>query len=358
MLERREVAKIDISGMHVAYENWAQQAESALALRVNLPKVGKVDRLFFAGMGGSAMPGEIVSDWLGLTSEIPITVRKDHHLPKFVRRGSLILAISHSGDTEETLSIVAEAIRTKVDLAAISSGGLLEKVCERKGVPHTKVGKVLVPRVSLPYLLYPCIKILRESGAIDVPWSEVSNSVRIIEQLSKKLSVDTPLAENPAKKLAARIYQGTPVIHSSPLNRSAALRFSASLNENAKMHSIFNNLPELVHNELEGWANGADTKEIPVLLRYKDEPPEIRSRFEALSEALSALGLEIQEIWGTGSDSLSVIMSTIYALDYTSLYTAILRRVDPTPTTGIDSFKKRLKTKLDYLIQFTDILSG
>ena len=345
MLSIRDIQKIDVQKICLAYERWPTLARESYEEKNEQLDLKNIDHFVFAGMGGSSIPGEIISDWLIDVSDIPIHVIKGFHLPKHVGKNSLLLALSLSGDTEETLSIVDEAIRRGVTIGTLSSGGMLETISEKQGIPFTKVPKVLVPRVSFPFLLYPCARILHESNLLKNNWKEVLNSIIELEKTSRMIMSETSLDNNPAKKIALEIFKKIPLIYGSPLNRSVAIRFKDSLNENAKIHAVTDTLPELCHNEVMGFEEENRGMKHPILLRHHGESVETTIRFEILKNIIESNGYEVNEVWGNGNDRLSKIISTLYILDYVSIYVAVLRGVDPTPTHSIDQLKKDLVSK-------------
>ncbi len=342
MLTRRDVEAIDVSGLHRDYEEWPRHCEEALRLRVATPEVKEVKRVVYVGMGGSAASGDILRDWLTPVLKVPFIVSKDYGPPRFVGAGDLVLAVSCSGDTEETLNVVKEVFKRGCGVAAVSSDGLLEKFCGENDLAFTKVKKLAVPRSSLPYLFYPAVNILSKTGHLKEEAGQLKTSVGGVKSLHREIGVDTHMDKNEAKKLASKIFNGVPVLYASAVNLGVAVRFAASLNENAKMLAHTAVIPELCHNEVESWVKGIPGVFKPVFIRSSEEPRRISERFKVARELIEAAGLNVYEFWETGEDRLSRSMRSVYLLDYVTIYAAVLRRVNPIVTPNIEALKKRL----------------
>jgi glucose/mannose-6-phosphate isomerase len=352
MLSPSEVKRIDKSGLYKVYEDWPSHCKNAYKIKVNAPEASNVKNIVYAGMGGSATPGDILQDWLKDSIDIPIHVVKDYHLPKSAGKDTFVIAASCSGNTEETLSIVHESLKAGCKVAAISSGGLLEKMSLDNNIPHNRIVFTLLSRASFPYLFYVSAKILATCGFVSGSKDQIPSSIRVIEEISKRISIEASIEENPSKNIALWLHDSLPVIYGSNLNRAVAIRFKNVLNENAKMHAIADAMPELCHNEIVAWEGIKDTPLKPLLLRYEGEPIEVKERFEIFKGLIRDASLEILEAWSSGDDKLSKIVSLLYILDFASLYLAILRGFDPTPTKFIEKMKNRLKSRLNYINKY------
>ncbi|MCP8308835.1 MAG: bifunctional phosphoglucose/phosphomannose isomerase [archaeon] len=352
MLSSSEVKGIDKSGLYKIYEDWPIHCREAYKTEVNAPETSNVKKIIFAGMGGSATPGDILQDWLKDSIDIPFCVVKDYHLPKFAGKDTFVIAVSCSGNTEETLSIVHESLKAGCKVVTISSGGLLEEMSLKNNIPYNRIVFTLLSRASFPYIFYVSAKILEYCGFIKGLEDQISNSIRVVEDVSKHISIEAPIKENLSKKIAIWLYDSLPLIYGSNLNRAVAIRFKNVLNENSKMHAIVDVMPELCHNEIVAWEGIKDKPLKPLFLRYRKEPPEVKVRFEIFKELIRDAGFEILEAWSWGEDQLSKIISLLYILDFASLYLAVLRGFDPTPTVSIEKMKGRLKLRLDYIDKY------
>ncbi|MCL4435824.1 MAG: bifunctional phosphoglucose/phosphomannose isomerase [Thaumarchaeota archaeon] len=342
MLTQEEVEATDVSGLYKDYEEWPKHSEDALKLPVETPDAARTNQVIYAGMGGSAASGDLLKDWLTPIINLPFTVVKDYTLPRSAGKNTLVLAVSCSGDTEETLSAANQAYERGCRIAAISSGGRLEQFCRKKSIPFTKTKKLRVPRSSLPNLFYPAANILKEAGLVKTVADQIPASVSAIKQLYSEVRAANSNG-NPAKELAVKIADTLPIIYCFAVNEGAANRFRAALNENAKIQAHVAVIPELCHNEVEGWTKRTPRVCLPVYIRSKEELPENAARFEAVKEMIEAAGFKVHEVWESGDNSLSRIMRSVYLFDYTSIYTAVLRRTNPIGTPNIDAMKRRLR---------------
>ena len=342
MLSQEEVEAIDVSGLYKDYEEWPRHCEEAAKLPVETPDIAQINHIIYVGMGGSAASGDLLRDWLTPVINLPFTIVKDYNLPSSAGKNTLVIAVSCSGDTEETLSAANQAYERGCRIAAVSSGGRLEQFCRKNSIPFTKTKKLRVPRSSLPNLFYPAANILKETGLLKTVANQIPISVSTVKQLYSKVRADNSTG-NPAKELAAKMADTLPMIYCSALNEGATNRFRASLNENAKIQAHVAEIPELCHNEVEGWTKRTPRVCLPVYVRSKEEIPENAARFEAVKEMIEAAGFKVHEVWESGNDSLSRIMRSVYLLDYTSIYAAVLRRTNPIGTPNIDAMKRRLR---------------
>ncbi|MBM3897253.1 MAG: SIS domain-containing protein [Thaumarchaeota archaeon] len=352
MLEEAEVAKVDKSGLYRIYEAWPEYAIEASNIRVNLPSCDKIENIILAGMGGSACPADMIKSWLSSQIEVPLAVVRDSRLPNFVSKNTLVIASSISGDTRETIMAAREAHGRKAILATMSAGGKLEQFSKKHSIPHTNVRKLQVPRASLLFVLFPTISLLSGLGIIRPPRYEIDEAKKTLSKIWGTISVNVPFERNPSKALADRLRGGIPAIFATDLLSAAAVRFKDCLNENSKIHAFSDSLPEIAHNEIEAWNNDWDDVLKPILLRQPVENENVRERFKAFEELFNARGITPSNVVAEGETVLSNILGMIYLLDYASIYLAVVKKVDPTPTPNIDA----LKTKLDARLSSIDML--
>jgi glucose/mannose-6-phosphate isomerase len=226
----------------------------------------------------------------------------------------------------------------------VSSGGTLLKFAKKLGVPYLRVPSGMPPRAALPYLFVPLIFALEKAGVVSDVSGELSETIRILCRVSKENAPDRPMKHNFAKTLAAEINGTVPAVYGFGFYRGVAQRFKQQFNENSKLPSKWEFFSELNHNEIVGWENAGtlETCFSTIFLRDKTEPDTIRSRIET-TKALLPSGSKILEVWSQGKCSLSKILSTVCIGDFTSIYLAVLRGVDPTPVKNINLLKKKIK---------------
>jgi len=339
--------EIDQSGMLSAVAEMPEMLLKAgeLSPQVPLPKIKKAKNILIAGMGGSAIAGDIVSGLLLGKAEIPIYVNRDYRVPAFVGSETLFFALSYSGETEETLSAVREAARAQARIVCVASGGKLNEMAESKSYPIYLIPSGYQPRAALPYLLIPVLKSLEELGIISGFQEELNKVVGLLQKLRGEYGVSKPLRGNPVKQLAKKLLGKIPLIFACRGSSEAAgLRLKTQLNENSKMTALFNLFPELNHNEIVNLSvlNRSEHNFSLIFLRDEGDHERTKKRMEITKSLIGVQLGGVNEIWSSGKSALERILSLIYFGDFLSGYLAILQGIDPTPVEVISRLKKEL----------------
>lgn len=339
-----EIRRIDKSSMLLysleASGHYGEAARLAEKISVNYPKP---DKIIVAGMGGSGIGGELVKDYARNQATVPIEVSKDYNLPAYANSRTLVVIVSYSGDTEETLSALLDAMEKRCMIYCISSGGILLKFAEKLKVPFLRVPAGMPPRAASPYLLVPQLVLLEKMQIISDASEGLSQAITVLEKVSRENAPEKIVESNLAKQLASGINGTVPVIYGFGIYRGVAQRWKQQFNENSKVPAKWEVFPELNHNEVVGWENAGSLAEClsTVFLRDKKEPPEVRSRIE-ITKSLMPKASKQFEVWAQGKSTLAKMLSTIVVGDFTSVYLAILRGVDPTPVQTINILKQKL----------------
>ena len=283
-------------------------------------------RIVVSGMGGSGISGDIASSLCNTNSSIQITSWKDYGLPQWVTKKDSVICISYSGNTEETLSAAQKAIELGCDVAAITTGGVLEKIITDYGGEVTKIEAGHQPRAALPLLLTP---LLEKIGINDLD-----------EQIKEIRSME--LDTDKAKQIAKKIYGKLPCIYSSGIMSCIAYRWRCQIEENAKQMAFHHTIPEMNHNEIVGW--NLPHKDLTVIaLRDNKESKEIQKRFETtIKLAWRKKHVNIVEITASGKHPLTRMMNLTILGDLVSIELAKLNGIDPTPVEIIENLKVEL----------------
>jgi len=357
-----EVKRVDKSGLLELCMQTPEYCRDAveLAKKVRIPsevnisseisiKYGKPQQIVVVGMGGSAIGGEILHDWLRDEFPIPIEVCKDYTLPAYANENTLVFAVSYSGNTEETLNAFVDAIRRKCMTITITSGGHLLSFSEKLGIPHVTIPSGLFPRVAIPYMFFPMPALLASMGILPNVEDDVQEVIRVLERLSEENSPQTPTERNPSKKLALELAETVPVVYGFRQYGAISRRLKTQLNENSKVLSKHDVFPELNHNEVVGWeAPEALTKKFSIILiRDRDEPPEIQHRIEATKALALHKAQKVLEIYAEGRRKLAKMFSVLQVGDFASIYLAILQGIDPAPVEIIDKIKMEMSKRLN-----------
>lgn len=303
----------------------------------------KPSNIIVVGMGGSAIGGEIFKDWAKDKIEIPIEVVRDYSLPNYSSKKTLVLILSYSGETEESLNAFLHSLKKGCMTFCISSGGNLIKYSKNTATPCLCIPKGMPPRVALPYLLTPLLIAIEKSELIQGIKNELTETKKVLEKISKDNSSEIPTDANYCKKLALDLNNTTPAVYGFGIFSSVARRYKQQFNENSKIPSKWEVFSELNHNEIVGWEQKSKFLRhySAIFLRDEKESPQIKSRIEFTKNLLSTT-MKTFEIWSQGSSDLAKILSTICIGDFISVYHAIQNKIDPTPVKSINQLKEKL----------------
>jgi glucose/mannose-6-phosphate isomerase len=299
-----------------------------------------------AGMGGSGISGQLLADWALDRLDVPVSVVNDYHLPAFAGNRTLVFIESYSGNTEETLSCFEEAMVRGCPTVAIASGGELAARARSRGVPLVEIPDDLpVPRAATAYLFVPLLVGLEGVGMVYAT-DELKEAQRVLSTMRSEMAPEVPAANNPAKQLALSLEGTVPVIYGQGVLKAAARRWRTQLNENPKMLARDDVFPECNHNDTPAWGESGNTGMFSVvLLRDAEESQEVVDRVELTREIAFSRAKVVAEVRARGESSLARLMSAMYVGDYTSLYLAFLRGMDPAPVEMIEDLKRALRDR-------------
>lgn len=300
-----------------------------------------ISSIVWAGVGGSALPMVVVQSWPKLT--LPFEVVRDYQLPPYVNEHTLFIASSYSGNTEETLSALAEAESRGSQIAVVAAGGKLADIAREKGYPLFLIPGGIQPRMATFYFVSAFLAIIEP---LHVTASDVSELTSIGEWLKTELQTflpTVPTADNPAKQLALKLIGKTTIVYAGPLLFPAANKLKICMNENAKNTAWANQYPEFNHNEFIGWSSHPVDKPFAVVeIRSNLEHPRIQQRFEVSERLLSGMRPAPIVIVPKGETLLQQLAYSFALADFVSIYAGILNGVNPTPVELVEKLKKEL----------------
>ena len=320
---------IDSFNMLKVIEEFPHQCKTALELPKGMSVSGNVNKIVVAGMGGSAISGDLLKIYMH-NSNIPVFVVRDYKVPNFVDENTLFFAVSYSGNTEETISAFESAVKKKAKVIAVTSGGSLGQIAKKV----IKIPSGLQPRAALGYLFFPVLGVLVNSNIVDVKNSDITEMLDI---LSKAQDFKT-VGERIAKKIAQR----TPIIYASELLSAVAYRWKTQFNENSKSAAFHHAFSEMNHNEIAGYQTMDRGDYVAIFIRDKEDNERIKKRMDTTKEIISTK-VDAEEVFTKGDGLLSRIFSGIYYGDFASYYLALANKIDPTPVTVIEKLKKGLR---------------
>ena len=297
----------------------------------------------FCGMGGSAAAGDAVAAQYREHLEVPIATVRGHTIPRYCGPDDLVICLSYSGNTEETLSAYRQATERGCRVVAVCSGGQLADLANRDGALLVSVPDGLpAPRAALGHLVGAVIGAL---SSADLEWVDevVEGAEGVLEDLSERLGPGVPPDRNSAKHIAGWIEDRMPLIWSSEgPSEPAAWRWKCAFNENAKVPAFASSLPELDHHEVVGWSGTWGERFALLVLRHVDEHPSVDRRLEATIEVVGESGLSWHSAHARGTSPLDQVLSLMLIGDAASVYHALEHGIDPTPIEAIDRIKARM----------------
>lgn len=336
-----QLGGLDPHGAGRILAEFPSQCRRALALTASPGLAPRILRhVVVAGMGGSAVAGDLV--WTLATDRLPlpVTVWRGYGAPAFLDPESLVVAISYSGNTEETVSALEAALRRSASAVVLTSGGALAELASQRGLPLVRLPAGLMPRLALGYLFFSLLGILESLGLPLAREPERDEALGVLEVMSKELG---SAADNEAKRLARILRGRIPVIYGSALTEVAAYRWKTEIEENAKLLAFHGRLPEADHNEIEGWRDPLAAGFHAVFLRDPQEDEVGVSRVSVTQELIKARAGGVTDAWARGEGRLARLLSLIYLGDWVSYHLALLRRVDPWPVPTLEEVKRRLR---------------
>jgi glucose/mannose-6-phosphate isomerase len=301
-----------------------------------------VDNIVYAGMGGSALAALLSQTWPGYTK--PFEVVRGYDLPDYVNERTYVIAASYSGNTEETLSALAQAEEKGAQIAVIAGGGKLAELAEEKSYPFASLPKAAQPRYAVLYNLKALVTLLDQAGLLaDGKMQELDAAAGFLKEAVQPWLPTVPAKDNRAKQIALDIIGKSAVIYGGQKLWPAAYKWKISINENAKHVAWWGQYPEFNHNEFLGWTEQPVDKPYAVIdLRSNLEHPRVQKRFEVTEKLLSGRRPAPIVVQAGGTTMLEELLWTVAFGDFVSLYVALANGMNPAPVDLIEKFKKSL----------------
>jgi glucose/mannose-6-phosphate isomerase len=298
------------------------------------------NNIVISGLGGSAISADLLNCFLIDELQLPLFVNRDYSLPNFVNKKSLVIISSYSGNTEETISCFKEAVEIGCKIIAVSTGGWIDEFAKENNVASIKLQEGFQPRFALGASFFSLLKIFQTLELIP----NQDKYVNEIAALWKQKGIEYSKDKNNALSYAEELIGFIPLIYSSDKFEAVGYRLKCQFNENSKLHSFNNIIPELNHNEIIGWETFQENQLGTKLLSIMDEEyhSQILRRFEITRELALKSGVEIIVLKSNEKNIKVRIMDLIYLGDWITYYLAILRNFDPSEINYIHELKQRL----------------
>ena len=316
------------------------QVRAATGVRV--PDLSPAGELLVVGMGGSGIGGDYLAHLASLHGA-RVTGHKSYGLPGWVASARpTVLAVSYSGNTEETLSAVDAAVDLGLPIIVVTTGGALGERAGAHGWPVVAVPAGLQPRAALGHLLGAALMISTAVGLVPSPVPDLEEAADVVDSLTSSGGAGWALAGDLAGSLAAR---AVIVYGSTGLTASVAQRWKTQINENGKRPAWFSVFPELDHNEIVGWSadRGLNGRLGVVTLADRDDGADVAQR-RAITREVTAKDVDwIGEVHSQGNSALARMMSLTAIGDMVSVALAEVAGIDPVPVAPIEDLKNRLR---------------
>lgn len=301
--------------------------------------------ILILGVGGSGMSGSLFTSIFEKEVKIPMAVCRDYHIPRWVDKNTLVVAISYSGNTEETISTFRQAAAQTDKLITISSGGELASLSSQQRAVHYKIEYGSQPRQAIGFSFISIVALMAKLRLIELSNEKIQEAIILLKGFLKKIDIDVTTGQNMAKLLARRIFDKIPVVLGSGILSEVARRWKQSFNENSKTASYFEIIPEMNHNAMVGteFPKNLGGKIFVIILSSQYDQQRNKLRQNITSQILNQRRIENESVMIQPAGApISETLQMILLGDFVSYYLAVLNNVAPDPVKIIDFLKDKL----------------
>ncbi|MEF8846993.1 MAG: bifunctional phosphoglucose/phosphomannose isomerase [Candidatus Paceibacterota bacterium] len=319
--------------MKQAVLDFPQQFQVGLEAAQGVEVSKEFSNIIICGMGGSALPANLLITYKP-ELELPLYIPRNYELPPQTDEDSLVICISYSGNTEETISCYKQALAQDLTPLAITTGGELKELAEENNLPVAKIPSGIQPRQAVGYQFSALLQILNNCGIVSKP-----------DLLHLEQDLEPQELEQQGKDLAKLLTNKLPIIYSSERFKALARIWKIKFNENAKSMAFWNYFPELNHNEMTGFElaeKQVDPEKIQVLILKNQEKEKIAERIKLTKQLLNKREINTKIIPVEGETLLTKVFNSLLLSDWTTYYLAKQYGVDPEPVPIIEDFKEQL----------------
>ncbi len=318
-------------------QNFTQQLREAkvIAEKAVISEKSIIHNVVISGLGGSGIGGSIVSELISDTCKVPILVNKDYFLPAFVNEHTLVIISSYSGNTEETLSAMQQAISKGAQIACVTSGGKILELAKQHQYDFIEIPGGMPPRSCIGYSLIQLLKICVVKGLAD------SNLFSELDKATELLDTENASIKAEATLIAQKIYDKFPVLYAVGNSEGVVVRFRQQINENGKILCGHHCFPEMNHNELVGWTTRDENLAV-IAFHTSFDYVRSKKRYEVCKPIFEKYSSGVIDIVAKGDSKLEQFLYLINIGDWISCYIADLRGIDPLEVRVIDHLKAEL----------------
>lgn len=312
---------------------------------VDLPdKHADIFSFIVIGNGGAALAGEMLRGLVAHTAQIPVVIVRGYDVPAFVGPDSIAIAVSHSGNTEETVAAFEEAIDRGVKPVIVTTGGTLEGLATTHRAPLVSYTAESKPRDALTSMFTALVAIAHAVHVVGEIATDMDEAIGVLEAARDAFGPDVPEEQNPAKQIARSLAGRIPAIYGGVMLEPVARAWKAKLNGYAKTTAMYDLLPEVNHTSTVGYDFPAHLAEhlAVVQLRSSYDHPRVQTHWQVTTDLLERRGIPSTIIEATGRSRLAQMLWTLAFADWAAYYLALLNGVDPTAEAAIAYMKERL----------------
>lgn len=306
---------------------------------------GRPRRAVLFGMGGSAIAGDMVRSLIDREGASPFHIVRHYEPPSWLTEEDLLIFSSYSGETEETIAAYRATRALGARTCVVSTGGSLGGLAGADKVPVATLPPGNPPRAALGYSFSTLVQIVAHIGLLPGGDRRLEPAARAVEEVASACGRSVIHSRNPAKRLAIRLAGRAVIVLANDRTLGpASVRWKGQLNENAKHLAWASPLPEMSHNEVDGFVHpaGVTGRLAVVLLRDPSDHPRILARFQWLKTYLKRRRILVESVDAVGDDAMTRIMTCSAMADFVSYYIALVHGTDPSALPGVDSLKKAL----------------
>ena len=314
--------------------------------RLPLGEISGVRQIIVAGMGGSAIGGDLLAGYAARMAAVPVHVWRDYDLPAYAYSPeTFVITSSFSGNTEETISAFESGLEAGTQLLVVTTGGQLAERARSLGIPIWGFEHPGPPRAAVGFSFGLLLAAISRLGLLPDPEAEVLDAVEAMREQQAQLHAEISVAKNPAKRLAGQLVNRLPTVIGAGFLGPVARRWRTQIAELAKAVAQFEILPEADHNMVAGVEYPEELlgSTMVLFLRASLNHPRNLARIDVTKELLTVEGFNADFVEASGESLLAQQWTTLHFGDYLSYYLAMAYGIDPTPIEAIEDLKVRLR---------------
>lgn len=327
------------TSMYAAIKDFPQALQAATQLithqSLKTRPHAAIQHIVIAGMGSSGLAGIFVKHLVNDKLSVPLAINQDYTLPAYVNAHTLLIAVSYSGNTQETLAAFQAGMQRQAHGVAITSGGILQAQAQQHAIDILSLPANFPPRASIAYILTQLLFTLASYKLLE--WDFIAE----MESATQLINAQQPKIQAEAQQVANSIQGNIPVIYTTTPYEHVAIRLRQQLNENSKQLCWHQVIPEFNHNEIVGWESKY-TNLAAIMLSGEVADKRVQLQEKISQDMLKKYTDKLQILTAQGSTHLVRSIYLLHLGDWISFYLAQKQAVDPILIRSIDQVKAAL----------------